>query len=142
MVTKRTIEAHLTRDKEFFQSLSADTQFAIFVRSRIIEMSHLLANLQGNPVEPHTTPNTGGSLSAGLQGVFLKIMTFRIYLQLLLLLLLLLLFNLKADPTSCPTYMDDSVEEAHIPSEYFGQPEHHQGDVVESGPSGKCVTLV
>ena len=137
-ITKRTIEAHLAQDRDFYKSLSADTQFAIFVRSQIITMSHLLAHLQGSSVELYSTPSTGGSPSSSLEGAFWKIITFRTYLQLLLLLLLLLLFNLKA----VPTYTGDSIEEANIPSEFFGQPEYHQGDVEESGPSGKCVTLV
>ncbi|KAF8264715.1 hypothetical protein EI94DRAFT_1805430 [Lactarius quietus] len=38
-----------------------------------------------------------------------------------------------------PTYTDDSVEEANVPSEFFGQPEHHQGDVVESGLSDTTI---
>ena len=126
------IEVHLAQDKNFYWSLSADTQFAIFVQPQIIKMSLLLAQLQGSSVEHYTKPNAGGSPSACPEGVFLKILTFHTYL------LLLLLLNLKA----VPTYTDDSIQEANVPSKFFGQPEHHQGEVVESGPSSKCVTLV
>ena len=70
MVTKHTMEDHLAQDKNFYQSLSADTQFANFVQLWIIEMSHLLAQLQGSSVEPYTTPNAGGSPSASLEGAF------------------------------------------------------------------------
>ena len=130
MASKHTIEVHLNQDQRFYKSLPPDADFAISVRSRIIETAQLLAQLHGGPIVLDSALDAGGFLPDSPKGALFKNHDFH-----LLILLLLLLFYPKASYN----HTDNSDQEANVPSEVFRQPEHNQGDVVEPD---KCVTLV
>jgi hypothetical protein len=72
-VTKHTIEAHLMQDQNLFKSISDDSEFAISVRSHIIETSQLLAQLHGSHGALATAPGAGRSHPDGSEGMFLGV---------------------------------------------------------------------
>ena len=72
LASKRTIEVHLGNDKRFYSSLSAETDFAIYVRLCIIETAQLLGQLHGSPIVLDTAPDAGGSHPDSPEGVLFK----------------------------------------------------------------------
>jgi hypothetical protein len=64
-LTKQTIEHHLQRDQQYFQSLSSDKDIAILVQSCITQTIRLLSRLHGDPILPDMEPDADGSCSDG-----------------------------------------------------------------------------
>jgi hypothetical protein len=73
MRTKRTIEAHLSADQLFFQSLPPNaTRNRAFVESCISQTIQLLSSTHGGHLLPHSAPDAAGSSSENLEGAQLS----------------------------------------------------------------------
>lgn len=72
MVTKRTLEAHLQQDQQFFQTLSPNTDSARTVKSCIDQNIQFLSQLYKHPNLLGSALDGDGSYSEGPKGALLN----------------------------------------------------------------------
>lgn len=84
-ITKRTVEAHIQRDREILQSASiSNTDFIDFLELRISETSKVLSGIHRGLRMPDTVSDFDGSHPAGSEGVPLLFSKSLIYTDLII----------------------------------------------------------